>query len=60
MIFYSPKTGGFYSEEIHGAAVPKDAVKISDDEHAELMLAQAGGKVIASGADGFPIAKDAP
>lgn len=57
---YSPTTRGFYSEAIHGEHVPSDVVMVSDAEHAELMAAQAAGKVIHAGLDGVPVAADLP
>lgn len=40
--------------------IPSDAVEISDACHAELMDAQSGGKSIAPGDDGAPVAIDRP
>lgn len=59
-MFYSKSTGGFYSREIHGEAIPEDAVKISAEEHAALLAAQSSGKVIQADNDGMPIAVDPP
>ena len=66
-MFYSKSTGGFYSEEIHGALlldggtnpdckIPTDAVSVSDAQYAMLMDAQATGKQIAPDANGAPVA----
>lgn len=59
--YFSPSTGGFYHEAIHGvlgrngAAVPNDAVEISEDEHAELLAAHyRDDQVIGAGHDGRP------
>lgn len=57
MIFYARSTGGFYDPEVHGS-IPADAVEITADEHAALMLAQSAGKVIVPGVDGRPIAAE--
>lgn len=57
---YSKSTGGFYSPEIHGAAIPADAVEITATRHAELIAGQAAGKTIGHGADGTPILIDPP
>lgn len=57
---YSKSTGGFYDEAIHGTAIPDDAVEISREDHADLMLAQATGKQIVAYDDGYPIAIDPP
>lgn len=37
--------------------LPKDAVEISSELHASLLLAQSEGKVIVAGKDGLPVAK---
>lgn len=59
-MFYSKTTGGFYSEEIHGDKIPKDAVEISDDEHARLLNEHANGKIIQSDENGTPVAVNRP
>lgn len=58
MPYYSPSTGGFYLDELHGDAMPADVVKISQRRHAELMAAQAAGAAIVAGKRG-PIASKA-
>lgn len=57
-IFFAASTSGFYSEEIHGGAIPEDAVEITVEEHAALLSGQASGKLIACGADGRPALVD--
>lgn len=59
-MFYSKKTGGFYSREIHGDNIPADAVAITNEQHASLLAAQSSGKIIAAGEDGMPIAVNPP
>ncbi|MFU2067732.1 hypothetical protein ACLQ9R_01515 [Bordetella hinzii] len=54
-MFFSKSTGGFYSPDIHGEAIPDDAVEITDQEHAALLDGQAVGKVIMTDSDGRPI-----
>jgi len=56
MPFYSPSTGGFYTTDLHGEAMPADVVKISDRKHALLLEAQGDGATIVASAKG-PIAK---
>lgn len=51
---YSASTGSFYVAEIHGDAVPPDAVTVSAQEHAALMDAQAAGAEIRPDASGRP------
>lgn len=53
-IFWSAATGGFYDPEIHGAALPSDAVPISRARHAELLAARAQGDRIVAGRAGRP------
>lgn len=57
-MLYSPSTKGFYLPEIHGSAIPADAVQIDDALHASLMKAQSSGQVIVPGPTGAPIAVD--
>jgi len=56
-MLYSESTGGFYLAEIHGDAIPADAVEISVAQHRALMDAQAGGARIVAGTGGFPVAE---
>ena len=59
-MFYSKSTGGFYTREIHGDAIPSDAVEITDEEHGELMAGQSAGKVITADANGALVLTDPP
>lgn len=59
-MFYSATTGGFYDPEIHGEAIPTDAVEITPEEHVALLDAQSKGKIIQSDIDGNPVAVDPP
>jgi hypothetical protein len=54
--YYSPKTGGFYLEDINDS-IPADAIAVSEEEFSALMAAQAVGKEIKPGADGKPVAE---
>ncbi|MFU2050600.1 hypothetical protein [Bordetella hinzii] len=54
-MLFSKSTGGFYSPDIHGGAIPDDAVEITEQEYAALMDGQATGKVIVADSDGRPI-----
>jgi len=45
-MFYSLKTGGFYDSKIHGKNMPSDVIKISKDQHRELLKQQSLGKQI--------------
>lgn len=58
-MLYSAQTGGFYDQSVHGS-IPADAVAISDAEHAALIAAQAGGKVIVADGNGRPIVVPPP
>jgi hypothetical protein len=53
--FWSPSTGGFYTTDIHGDAVPADAVKISAGRHLALLEAHNAGAEIVAGPRG-PVA----
>ena len=51
--FYSPSTGGFYCTGLH-AVWPDDAVSITAESHADLMLGQSQGAQIVPGEGGAP------
>ena len=53
---YSASTPGFYHTDIHGEAIPADAVEISDEEHRALLDQQATGLEIRPGPNGRPMA----
>jgi hypothetical protein len=55
---YSAQTGGFYDREIHGDAIPADAVDVTAEEYATLMEGQSQGKEIGADENGKPILKD--
>ena len=59
-MFYSKSTGGFYDTAIHGENMPADAVNITKEEHAALMVGQSSGKIITADANGRPFLMDAP
>lgn len=50
--FYSPSTGGFYLREVHGDAIPRDAIRITDTQHHELLRQQSMGKRIIADQNG--------
>lgn len=53
MHHYSPSTGAFYHTDIHGDAIPADAIAISEQTHASLMSAQArGAEIVMSPTEG--------
>lgn len=57
---YSKSKNGFFDRHIHGDDIPDDAVEISADLHAALLVAQAEGKIIIADAGGHPMAVDPP
>ncbi len=58
-IYFSKSTLGFYDSNIHDPVkIPADAVEITREEHAQLLAAQAAGKVIQADQDGKPVAID--
>lgn len=57
-MFYSPSKNGFYLTELHGQAVPTDAIEISSAEHDALMMGQAAGMVIVPSPSGHPTLRE--
>lgn len=57
-MYYSPSTGGFYSVEVHGDAIPDDSVEISDTAYQGLMNGQCLGQMIVAGSDGRPLLQE--
>ena len=55
-MYFSPKTMGFYSRDVHGDAIPEDALEITSERHVALMDEQSRGARIVAGADGQPTA----
>ena len=56
-VYFSAQNCAFYDDGIIDvSAMPSDAVAVSDAAYAELMAAQAAGKVIVAGGDGNPVA----
>jgi len=53
-MFYSAIHKGFFSRELHGDAVPEDAVPVSAADYAALFTAQAQGAQIVPGEGGAP------
>lgn len=58
--FYAASTNGFYSPEINGTDIPKDAVEITDEQWILLLEGQSNGKMITSDNAGNPLLKDLP
>jgi hypothetical protein len=54
--FFSASTKGFYHAQVHGSAMPPDAVEISDELHQQILHKQGNGKVIQADAKGMPVA----
>jgi hypothetical protein len=59
-MFYSASAKGFFLPEVHGAAIPADAIEVTDEEHAALMAAQEQGATIEADSNGKPIAVSPP
>lgn len=57
-MYYSRKTNGFYTLEIHGDNMPTDAVEISDETWKELLSGQSSGRKIDSDENGLPVLTD--
>lgn len=54
-MFYSQSTSGFYNSDIHGDAIPVDAVQITDTEYAALLEGQSSGQIISADLNGYPV-----
>ncbi|WP_213937517.1 phage tail assembly chaperone [Pseudomonas sp. dw_612] len=54
--------GGFFDPAVHGeigspgCTIPEGAKEITEEQHAELVAAQSGGKLIIPDPDGYPMA----
>lgn len=59
-MYYSPRTGGFYLRDLHGDAMPTDAIEITDEEYSALLAGQSTGKRIVPDAAGRPVLADQP
>lgn len=59
-MLYAASTSGFYLPQIHGTAIPLDAVEITAESHAALLDGQAAGKRIVANQSGHPILQDPP
>lgn len=55
---FAASTGGFYSPDIHGDAIPSDAVDITDTLYAQILDGQAAGKQVVAGKGGKPALAD--
>ncbi|MDH4449217.1 MAG: hypothetical protein QE265_01325 [Rhodoferax sp.] len=59
-MYFSRSTCGFYDAEIHGSAIPSDAVEVSVQDHASLLAGQSEGKVITADGNGYPVLQNPP
>lgn len=55
---YSPSYKAFYDSAIHGNVIPADAVEITDEQYAALLVGQSSGKRITTDASGQPTLAD--
>ncbi len=53
-MFYSPQRRGFFCEEVHGTAMPADALPVSAEDYAALIEGQSQGAQIVPGPGGAP------
>lgn len=60
MKLYSKSTGCIYLSDVHGEAIPADAVQIPEDRYNEVIANPAPGKIRSHDSDGLPILIDAP
>lgn len=54
MIYYSKTSKGFYFSNVHGDAIPNDAVAVNENTYKALMAGQSKGKQIATDNNGSP------
>lgn len=59
-MYASKTTRGFYAPAIHGENMPADAVEITTEQHAALLVGQSQGRLIDFGDDGYPFLADQP
>lgn len=57
-MYYSSSTNGFYNAAIHGDNIPVDAVKITAEQHAELLEGQSQGKYVIADENGKPVLQE--
>ena len=55
-IFYSASKRGFFTTDIHGDNIPKDAVEVTEEQHQELLNAQGVDSDIEPDMNGNPVA----
>ena len=58
--YFAASTNGFYSPEINGTDIPKDAVEITDEKWVALLNGQSEGKLISADKAGNPVLVDFP
>lgn len=58
-LYFSPSAGGFFSSALHGTDMPADALEISDQEYAALVVARGKGQMVRLNANGRPEAVQA-
>lgn len=59
--FYSAQLAGFLSTDLTAlAAMPKDAVAVTDEARLALLAGEATGKVLVADLNGFPVLQDPP
>lgn len=54
--YFSSSAKGFFDTDLAEYELPADAVEISREQHAELMVAQSNGATIQSDENGYPVA----
>ena len=59
-MYYSKSTGAFLDSPENYQNFPEDAVEISDELYAEVMLNKPPGKIVVSDPDGLPMLADPP
>jgi hypothetical protein len=60
MHFFSRSTRGFYHRDLHGDAIPEDAVELSTEQYDAVMQGCSLEACIAVGSDGYPVIQPRP
>ncbi|WP_313801007.1 hypothetical protein [Sphingobium sp.] len=53
-LLFSQSAHAFFSRELHGDAVPTDAVSVTPEDHRTLLEGQSQGRTIIAGENGYP------
>lgn len=61
MIYYAASTRGFYRSDIHASgSIPLDAIEVTAEQYADLMVGQMSGRAIVADETGAPVLAPEP